>query len=53
MLVGVVVVLEVVLGVPGISKRIGGAVKQVPLQLRILLQVKVFRGGRVSKREVI
>jgi len=35
---GVVVVLEVVLGVLGISKRVGGVVvERVPLRLRILL----------------
>jgi len=38
MLVGAVVVLEVVLGVLGISERVGGgAVEWVPLRLRILL----------------
>jgi hypothetical protein len=37
-LVGVIVVLEVVLGVLGISKRVGGAaIERVPLWLRILL----------------
>ena len=37
-LVGVVVALEVVLGVLEISKRVGGAaVERVPLRLRILL----------------
>ena len=38
MLAGVVVVLEVVLGVLGISKRVkGAAAEQMPLWLRILL----------------
>ena len=53
-LVGAVVVLEAALGVLGISKRVGGAVvERMPIQLRILLQVKVlgegevFRGGMV------
>jgi hypothetical protein len=37
-LVGVIVVLEVVLGILGISKRVRGvATKRVPLRLRILL----------------
>ena len=50
---GVVVVLKVVPGVLGISERVGGAAEQVPLQLHTLLQVKVFGGGGVSKKEVI
>ena len=38
MLIGVVVILEVVLGVLGISKRVGGVVVEwMPLQLRTLL----------------
>ena len=36
-LVKVAAVLEVVLGVPGISKRVGGVVEQMPLRLYILL----------------
>jgi hypothetical protein len=37
-LVGAVVVLEVVLGVLGISKRVGGAAaERMPIRLRILL----------------
>ena len=36
-LVGVAVVLKAVLGVPEISKRVGGVVEQIPLQLYILL----------------
>ena len=37
-LVGVIVVLEVALGVLGISKRVGGAAtERVPLRLRISL----------------
>ena len=36
-LVGVAVVLKVILGVPGISKRVKGTVKRIPLQLYILL----------------
>ena len=53
MLVGVVVVPKVVLGVPGISERVGGVVKWMPLRLRILLQVGVLGGGEVSKGGVI
>ena len=38
MLVGVVVVLEVVLGMLGISKRVEGvAAERIPIRLRILL----------------
>ena len=48
-LVEVVVVLEVVPGVSGISERVKGAVEQVPLQLHILLLVGVLGGGEVSK----
>ena len=48
-LVGVVVVLEVVLGVLGISKRVEGvAVEWVPLRLRILLRVRVLGEEEVS-----
>ena len=37
-LVGVVLVLELILGVLGINKRVGGAaIERVPLRLRILL----------------
>ena len=53
MLARVAVVPETAPGVPGISKRVGGAAEQVPLQLRTLLRVKVFRGEEVSKRRVI
>ena len=50
MLVGAAVVPEVVLGVPGISKRVGGAVvERVPLQLCISLRVGVLGGGEVFK----
>jgi hypothetical protein len=48
-LVGVIVVLEAVLGVLGISKRVGGAViERMPLRLYISLQVGVLGGGEVS-----
>ena len=50
---GVAVVPEAVPGVLGISKRVGGAVERVPLRLRILLWVGVFRGGKVSRGEVV
>ena len=47
---GAVVVLEVVLGVLGISKRVKGAVvERVPLRLRILLRVRALGGGEVSR----
>jgi hypothetical protein len=36
-LVGVIVVLEVALGILGISKRVGVAIERMPLRLRILL----------------
>jgi len=50
----VVAVLEAVLGVLGISKRVGGAaIERMPLRLRILLQVGVFRGGEVSRRGIV
>ena len=53
-LVGVVVVLEVVLGVLEISKRVGGAaIERVPLRLRILLQVGVLGGGEVSEGGIV
>ena len=49
MLAEAVVVLEVVLGVLGISKRVEGvAAEWVPLRLRILLRVRVLGGGEVS-----
>jgi hypothetical protein len=54
MLVEVVVVLEAVPGVPGISKRVKkAAVEQVPLQLHILLQVEVLEREEISKRGVV
>jgi len=53
-LAGAVVVLKAVLGVLGISKRVGGAVaERVPLWLRILLQVRVLGGGEVSARGIV
>jgi hypothetical protein len=49
-LAGAVVVLEVVLGVLGISERVEGAAAEwVPLRLRILLRVRVLGEGEVSK----
>ena len=54
MLVGVIVVLEVVLGVLGISKRVGGAViERMPLRLRISLQVGVLGGGEVFRGGIV
>ena len=54
MLVGVVVVLELILGVLGINKRVGGAaIERVPLRLHILLQVGVLGGGEVSKGRIV
>ena len=53
MLAGVVVVLEVVLGVLGISKRVGGVVERMLLRLRVLLQVGVLGRGEVSKKKVV
>jgi len=48
--VGVAAVLEVALGILGISKRVGGAAtERVPLWLRILLQVGVLGGREVSR----
>jgi hypothetical protein len=45
-----VIVLEVALGVLGISKRVrGAAAERVPLWLYILLQVGVLGGGEVSR----
>jgi len=52
-LVGVTV-LEVVLGVLGISKRVGGVVaERVPLRLCILLGVGVLGGGEVSRGGIV
>ena len=49
MLVRVAVVLELILGVLGISKKVGGvAAERVSLRLCILLQVGVLGGGEVS-----
>ena len=49
-----VIVLETVLGMPGISKRIKRAViKQIPLQLRISLRVEVLGGEKVSKEKIV
>ena len=46
----VAAVLKAVLGVPEISKKVGGAAaKQILLQLCILLQVKVLGGREVFK----
>ena len=45
--------LKAALGVLGINKRVKKAAKQVPLQLRILLQVKVLGGGEVFKGKVV
>ena len=54
MLVGVIVVLEAVLGVLGISKRVGGvAIEWIPLRLCILLQVGVLGGGEVSRGGIV
>ena len=53
MLAGVIVP-KAVLGVLGISKRVGGAViERVPLRLRILLQVGVLGGGEVSRGGIV
>ena len=50
MLAGVVGVLGAVLGVPGISERVGGAAaERVPLRLPTLLRVGVLGGGEVSR----
>jgi hypothetical protein len=52
-LVGVIV-LEVVLRILGISKRVGGvAIERVPLRLRILLQVGVLGGGEVFRGGIV
>ena len=45
--------LKAVLGVLGISKRVEEAAKWVPLQLHILLQVRVLGGGEVPKGGVV
>ena len=53
-LAGVAVVLKAAPGVLGISKRVKKiAVERVPLQLYILLQVRVLGGGEVSKGGVM
>ena len=52
-LVEVAVVLEAALGVLGISKRVGAAVERVSLRLRILLQVRVLGGGKVSRGGIV
>ena len=49
-LIGVAAVLEIVLGVLEISKRVEGAAAEwVPLRLHILLQIGVLGGEEVSK----
>ena len=49
-----VIVLKIILGVLGISKRVKRVViERVPLRLRILLQVEVLEGGEVSKGEIV
>ena len=53
MLAGVVVVLKTAPGVPGISKRVKGAIERIPLQLRVSLRVGVLRGGEISKGGVV
>jgi len=51
---GVVVVLEVVPGVLGISKRVReAAAERVPLRLRISLRVRVLGEGEVSGRGMV
>jgi hypothetical protein len=53
-LVGVIVVLEAVSGVLGISKRVEGvATERMPLRLRISLQVGVLGGGEVSRGGIV
>jgi len=53
-LVGVVIVLEAVLGVLEISKRVERVVaEQMPLWLYISLQVRVSGGGKVSIRGIV
>ena len=48
------IVLEVILGVLGISKRVKGAVIEwVPLQLRTSLQVGVLGGREVFKGGIV
>ena len=44
---------KTVLGVLGISKKVKGAAKRVPLQLYILLRVGVLERGEVLKRGVV
>ena len=49
-----IVVLEAVLGVLGISKRVGGAAtERMPLRLRISLRVGVLGGGVVSRGGIV
>ena len=46
--------LEVVLGVLGISKRVGGAaIERIPLWLYISLRVGVLGGGEVSRGGIV
>ena len=53
MLVGVIV-LEIELGILGISKRVGGvAIERMPLRLYISLQVGVLGGGEVSRGGIV
>ena len=44
---------EAVPSVPGISERMGGAAKRVPLRLRILLRVGVLGKGKIPKGKVV
>ena len=54
MLAGVATVLEIVLGILRISKKVGGAATEwVLLWLYILLQVKILKRKEVFKRGVI
>ena len=52
-LIEMVVVLEAVLGILGISKKGKKVVEWVPLQLRILLQVEVLKEKKVFKGGVV